>query len=461
MAHSLQIPPVIPNDWDRLRVIINKLKHLRLGLDSSPEFESITVGGLNASEFVMTDASKVLTSEAVPLSVSKGGIGVATLTDHGILLGSGTDAVTPLGAATNGQLPIGSTGADPVLAALTGTANQITVTNGAGSITLSTPQDIATTSSPTWVNNTLTGYIDLAEISAPATPAANNLRLYVEDIQGFSFYKYLDSGGMKREVLRDSMILVYNNSGSTIVANRVVYASGSFNNFPTIALAKSNSTSTMPAIGVTIEDIANNAYGRIMQVGLLEDIDTSSLTVGDILYVHDTVAGLVRITPPATPNLTQEIGTVLVDNASTGAIQVIARGLTGDEYGTAQNAFSIGDGAAGSKTLTFNAATDASIVWDEAKFDLGSNPLLTTGAGTFGGMTLTGNLVLDTVNISTDTTTGTQIGTGATQKLGFFGVTPAVQQAHIVDADGTLADVTSKFNTLLSYMETLGLLAVS
>ena len=40
---------------------------------------------------------------------------------------------------TNGQTLIGSTGAAPVAAALTGTANQIQVTNGAGSITLALP----------------------------------------------------------------------------------------------------------------------------------------------------------------------------------------------------------------------------------------------------------------------------------------------------------------------------------
>lgn len=77
-----------------------------------------------------------------PLKVSKGGTGVATLTDHGIVIGSGTAAVTILAEASHGQIPIGSTGADPVLAALTGTVNQITITNAAGSITISLPQDI-------------------------------------------------------------------------------------------------------------------------------------------------------------------------------------------------------------------------------------------------------------------------------------------------------------------------------
>lgn len=94
---------------------------------------------------------------ADPLIVGKGGTGAATLTDHGILLGSGIGAVTPLGVATNGQLPIGSTGADPVLALITGTANQIVVTPGAGSITLSAPQDLNTGASPTFSIISLTG----------------------------------------------------------------------------------------------------------------------------------------------------------------------------------------------------------------------------------------------------------------------------------------------------------------
>ena len=69
------------------------------------------------------------------LVVADGGTGASTLTDHGLLLGSGTDPVTALGAATNGQLPIGSTGADPVLATLT-EGEAIDITNGAGTITI-------------------------------------------------------------------------------------------------------------------------------------------------------------------------------------------------------------------------------------------------------------------------------------------------------------------------------------
>ena len=89
-----------------------------------------------ADEIDVTNAAGSITVGLVnPLIVGKGGTGVATLTDHGILLGSGTDAVTPLGVASDGYLPIGSAGADPVLAALT-EGEGIDVTNAAGSITI-------------------------------------------------------------------------------------------------------------------------------------------------------------------------------------------------------------------------------------------------------------------------------------------------------------------------------------
>jgi hypothetical protein len=101
----------------------------------------------------VTDTSIAISASQVTsgtLSVARGGTGASTLTDRAVLVGNGTDAITSVGPLTDGQLIIGSTGGDPVAASLTGTANQITVTNATGQITLSTPQNIATTSSPTF-----------------------------------------------------------------------------------------------------------------------------------------------------------------------------------------------------------------------------------------------------------------------------------------------------------------------
>jgi len=100
---------------------------------ADPIFASLTSSG--SSITVSGGANTLNIDIAAPVSVANGGTGAITLTDHGILLGSGTSAITPLGAATNGQIPIGSTGADPVLASITG-GTGITVTDGAGSITI-------------------------------------------------------------------------------------------------------------------------------------------------------------------------------------------------------------------------------------------------------------------------------------------------------------------------------------
>ncbi len=62
-------------------------------------------------------------------------ISLSGITQHSLQIGGAANALTQLGVASNGQLPIGSAGADPVLAAITAGPG-ITVTNGAGSITI-------------------------------------------------------------------------------------------------------------------------------------------------------------------------------------------------------------------------------------------------------------------------------------------------------------------------------------
>jgi hypothetical protein len=62
------------------------------------------------------------------------------------------------GSFTDGQILIGNTTGNTLTkTTLTGTSNQVVVTNGAGAITLSLPQSIATTSSPTFGGAVLSG----------------------------------------------------------------------------------------------------------------------------------------------------------------------------------------------------------------------------------------------------------------------------------------------------------------
>ena len=115
---------------------------------AAPAASSITItgdsgGGLTGNSFTFTGGTTGLTFAGAgttetlggTLVVSNGGTGRATLTNHSLLVGAGTSAITQLGVASNGQLPIGSAGADPVLATLTA-GTGISITNGAGSITI-------------------------------------------------------------------------------------------------------------------------------------------------------------------------------------------------------------------------------------------------------------------------------------------------------------------------------------
>jgi len=73
-------------------------------------------------------------------------------------------------------------------------------------------------------------------------------------------------------------------------------------------------------------------------------------------------------------------------------------------------------------------------------------------------LVVTKNLNLSTKDLVTDTTIGTKIGTGTTQKIGFFNATPVVQQAAVADATDA-ASTQARLNDLLARLRTLGLIA--
>ena len=89
-------------------------------------------------------------------TVANGGTGLSTITNHGVMIGQAANNIKAT-TLNNGELLIGSNNNDPVASTLSGTSNQVIVTNGSGSITLSTPQSIGTSSSPTFNNLTLSG----------------------------------------------------------------------------------------------------------------------------------------------------------------------------------------------------------------------------------------------------------------------------------------------------------------
>lgn len=94
----------------------------------------------NAKFYICTTSGTALTAVWTLIGANvvapvQGGTGVSSPTAHTLPVAEGSSNYTFVGPLTNGQLLVGSTGADPVAAAITAGTN-VTVTNGAGSITI-------------------------------------------------------------------------------------------------------------------------------------------------------------------------------------------------------------------------------------------------------------------------------------------------------------------------------------
>lgn len=151
----------------------------------------------------------------------------------------------------------------------------------------------------------------------------------------------------------DVLITVRNISGSMISKGSAVYISGEDSGLPTIDLALASGTSTLPSIGLVQNNIPNNNNGQVVYIGNEVDLNTSTFTAGDILFLSATTLGALTATAPSHPNLQQRLGVVLVSDVSSGVIEVLTGDVSGAEIGTISNSFAIGDGLAGTKTLSF------------------------------------------------------------------------------------------------------------
>jgi len=113
-----------------------------------------------------------------------------------------------------------------------------------------------------------------------------------------------------------SQVRVLNNSGSAITAGDPVYVTG-YTTATTIARA--TSSTTQPILGLAKTDIAINANGIVVVSGILENVNTSSFTAGDILYAGAS-GGLTASQDPG-----GAVG-IVAHAASSGLIIVEAKG---------------------------------------------------------------------------------------------------------------------------------------
>lgn len=112
----------------------------------------------------------------------------------------------------------------------------------------------------------------------------------------------LVTNGESFELGQKTEIHVKNQTGAQINKGEVVYASGTVGNSGRILITKMIANGTVTAkriMGVAAENIANGADGKIITFGKLKNINTSSFSDGDILYVSASTAGAFQNTEPS------------------------------------------------------------------------------------------------------------------------------------------------------------------
>jgi len=137
--------------------------------------------------------------------------------------------------------------------------------------------------------------------------------------------------GVVQSVGQETYAYVRNTTGSTIPDGTAVRFAGAEQNGESRLLVApmqaNNEFPTLYVLGVTTEDIADDADGRVTVWGKVRNIDTTgpgaeSWNVGDIIYVSPTTAGGLTNVRPTAPNNVIPIAAVLRVDATEGEIFV-------------------------------------------------------------------------------------------------------------------------------------------
>lgn len=131
----------------------------------------------------------------------------------------------------------------------------------------------------------------------------------------------------------DAIVLTVKNiSGGSLSKGTVVHPSPSASppsgNILEVIAADKSAASTMPAIGVLNETLADEGEGECIAFGSVTGIDTSSFSASDPIYVG--ASGGFTTTKPSGTDLIQKIGIVVKVHASNGSIKVFGANRTND-----------------------------------------------------------------------------------------------------------------------------------
>ncbi|HWY78770.1 MAG TPA: hypothetical protein VNW29_00260, partial [Candidatus Sulfotelmatobacter sp.] len=414
---------------------------------------TITGGGLIAGTNGLTAAGTITLSGLTtngPVYTTTGGILASEAKLAPIRGGTGLDA----SSAPNGSLLIGN-GTGFSLATITGTPNQVNVTNAPGTITLSLPQNIDTTAAPTFAalsltktNNQITlgatGNTTILSANAQTAPRT----LTIPTLTGSDTFVLTNQTQTLSNKLIGSTGLIFTGAATDIgtQANANLNVSAGTGQIILSSTTQLTSLSGVPASATSLcrDNVTNqisacpaNASGVSLQLAYNQGntiTTTSGRNIGFTLYDQSSDAGvatsftltnagtatafvinntnaanniLLSLQSNGTPNFTvDKTGTLATNgNITQSGATIFSTGtgnvsLNGNTSVLGTNTFTVGTGASslgGSLSVTGNSTIGGTL---GVTGNTALSTLTTSGATTIGG-TLTFN------GATTDITTGT------------------------------------------------------
>jgi hypothetical protein len=363
--------------------VVNTIQNINS--TATPTFAGLTLSGV--SDGIVTSTSGALSGGALDrnsstyfsnaLSVSNGGTGLSSYTTGDLLYASGASTLSKLSAVAAGSCLVSNgVGAAPIWSVcpgsggsvsslntftgavtVQGTANQVIVNNNAGVITLSTPQDINTSSTPQFSGLGLTAGLTFSGVATDITTGAN------QDLT-------LDANGTGKTILNDAVDVagllsanggIQTNGASIATSNgALTLGSGNLTTTGTITSGLIN--------GQTISSSANFTGTVAIQGASSLTLGTSSSLDGSVAFKTAAGSNTVSLQAPSTnPTSSFSLKLPSAPGANTNCLKTDATGnLYFDSCAAAGSGVTSLDGLTGALTLANSSGVGSTITIDDA-----------------------------------------------------------------------------------------------
>ena len=288
-------------------------------------------------------------AETTPVGVALGGTGASSLTDHGVLIGSGTAAVTPLAVAATGSTLMGVTGADP---AFTGSPSfSGTVTAGTGlSVTTGDASVVAGNINLPTTASTTSGYLNINSVrwlhqagnvrnAFLGSGSGNSTLTSLAHVGvGYQALQALTAAGNSNTAMGDSSCAALTSgSGNTGVGQASLLGIVTGSNNVAIGHTAGNALTLADSNNILIKHVGIAGDSGRIRIGTLGTQTTAFIagidgvnvgSVAKVLTMASEQVGTATITAGTGISVTPGANTITIANTSTGLTWTVITGAT-------------------------------------------------------------------------------------------------------------------------------------